>query len=226
MPTRFKYFDVHETCPGFPEDDRLVFKQERCCIQLLVEHWLKSIPVRTRGIRQVGLVLESPSGAGYNKVGDFGCIATISWPFDFARYFAFDAPGRSAMFAAGCESALIAEAERRKWSVTAIQQVFAKVRAANYELHVVRARPCRSPDGRRLARVSYHIDRNQFRVDVEITGLRKSIVLEETIYRERPSYGLSVDRSLGKPFWHSNHSLVIPMYRPNAPHRKFRIKVP
>src|SRR5690349_9546404 len=116
MYNRLLAFDVWECCPGFPQDDRLRFRQESPCISLLVEHLLRRVRVGTEGIRQVMLQLEQRELPGLIDRGTFQGIIEISWPFDFGPYFAASPHERSALLAASCERAFHALAARCAWN--------------------------------------------------------------------------------------------------------------
>src|SRR5262245_51023543 len=131
---RLKRFDIGEMCPGFPVDDRLTFRQERCCVVVLVEHLLNVIRVDTDGIRKAYVDIVSPEGRELVKEYEFERVVIIAWPFDFGMYFRAAPVGRSAMLAKAAEGALVALARRRGWAVRPIRELFAAVRAAEYRL--------------------------------------------------------------------------------------------
>ncbi len=223
---RLKRFDIGETCPGFPEDDRLVFRQERNCIIALVKHQLKKICVKTDGVRKVMLELEHGNGPGV--VGEilFQGIVQVSWPVDFSRYFSADAERRSAMLTDAAEAAFTELARQRGWSVAAIGQVFAGVRKAGYQLTGDRVKALRSPDGLKRARVSYFADRHEFRIDVIVSDCQKNVICQKTIYRGCSAAALFVDENLGKPVWVSNETIMVPLYKSNNPDHRIVVPVP
>ena len=221
-----KRFDLGETCPGFPEDDRLRFRQERCSIVLLVEHLLKSTPIVTEGVRKVFLELEQRDKPGLVVIDTALSVDVVSSPFDFVQYFAADPGERPAMLAIASESALETLACDREWSLDAIRGIFAKIREANYELHADRAKACRSPKGTKRARVSYFVDREEFRIMVTVTGPMRSLLFQDTIYRDRPTAALCVHFTLGKPFWSSDKRLIVPFSGSNNPSGKLVVKIP
>ncbi len=234
--TRLKYIDLIETCPGFPFDDRVRSHQESWCIILLVHYLLREIRVFTDGIRQVNIWLVNTelsdlSGVVPNFKSDRGSgfqgITNFVWRFDFKAYFDATAPDRSRVLCDAVESAMIALAEHRRWSQPEIREVFARVRQADYCLKADHTKACRSPDGKYQARVSYSVDREEFRIDVTVTRGRTDVVLQKTIYRGGPGMGLSVQRHLGKPHWTSPSELAIPIEHNAAmPDGDVVIKVP
>jgi hypothetical protein len=219
-------FDIGQHCSGFPDDDQLAFRSERCCIVLLVEHLLKTIRVDTKGVQKVYLNLEHRKKPGLTDNGDFGAIANISWPCECARYFAAEGDGRSRMLADASEGALLALAQRRGWTLSAIREIFAEVRAANYVLVADRTKACRSPNGTKRARVSYYVDRTEFRIDVAVTGRDRTTLLQGTVFSAPPTFGLCAHFTLGKPFWNSNHELVVPYSGASIPNGQILVQVP
>lgn len=224
MPLR--RFDIGLSCPGFPDDDQMKFRDERCCIVVLVEHLLKSIQVDTGGIRKVFITLESRNSNGLVDHGDFQAIAHASWPFEAQRYFAAVGDERSRLLAVASENALLALAQKRKWPKSAIREVFTEVRAANYILVADRAKACRLPDGQKRARVSYFVDRQEFRIEVQICGPKRDVLFDQTVYRDRPTAALCVHFALGKPRWTSNRALVLPNSDPDVPGSKIVVRIP
>jgi hypothetical protein len=204
----------------------LLLRQERWCIILLVEHFLKQVEVQTDGIRQAILQLKQRDTPGLVDDGGFDGIIAVSWPLDFATYFRSPPPARSDMLTDACDSALRALARKRGWNLTAVAKVFTSVRDADYRLEVERAKRCRSPDGTKSARVTYSVDRDEFTVCVEIAGPKKQPLLREIVYRDRPSAAAYVDRALKKPFWKSETQLIIPFENPNIKKQRLVIKVP
>lgn len=223
MPLR--RFDMDLNCSGFPDDDQIGFADERCCIVVLVEHIFKRVRVEIHGIRKVFLKLEQRKLRGLIDNGDFQSIAHISWPFDCARYFAARGDERTRILAEAAENAMVALARKRGWSTSAVLEIFAKAREANYELVAERAKACRSPDGKKAARVSYFVDREEFRIDVRISGPKKVVLFEETVHRDRPTAALCVDFTLGKPFWLSNEQLILPYYQPGNPDHRLVVNL-
>jgi hypothetical protein len=215
-----------QRCLEYPEDRQLAFRFERCCIVLLVEHLLESIRVTTDGIRKVFLRLESRDSAGLIDLGDFERISEFSWPFDCTEYHTAVGERRSAILADVAEAALVAIARHRGWSVTPIHEIFAKIRDANYTLEADRAKACRSPDGTKRAKVSYFADRTEFRVVATISGPKRAILLNETIYRGPPTHGLCVHSVLGKPFWESENQLIVPFRDASVPNGQIHIILP
>ncbi len=192
---RLEQFDIEQACSGYPDNDQLKFRFERCCIVALIDHLLKKSHVPTNDTRKVFLRLEPRTAPGLLDSGEALRVNRISWPFDCARYFTANGEQRSAMLADASERALVELAKRRKWSVPAIREIFAKVRDADYKLHADRVKACRSPDGSKRARVTYYVDRDEFRIDVTVTGAKRVILLHKTILRAPPTHGLCVHSS-------------------------------
>lgn len=203
-------FDLAGKCTGYPAEEQLAFRQERCCVVTAIDHALRQHKIRHRGFQKVFIDLETRSEHGVRIVSDGLGVLWISWPFDFQEYFSATSDNRIRLLGAACIAALLEVFQIRQLPDSQLRQALREVEDADFQAAIAFGKEQRSPDKLRTASLSYKMSLNACTVFIVIKERKsKRTVLKEVLAVRPASFGLIARTSDSALTWISRDTLQV-----------------